>query len=109
MFPICSHEFKNIIDLMTNYQHLQAQKLPCEELAHGLVVKFSTFCSGGQPRFSSRVQTYTICQWPCCSGDPHTKWRKTGTDVSSGTIFLKQKEEDWQQMLAQGESSSPKK
>ena len=25
------------------------------------------------------------------------------------TIFLKQKEEDWKQMLAQGKSSSPKK
>ena len=33
---------------------------------------------------------------------------KTGTDDSSGTIFLKQKEEDWQQMLAQGQSSSQK-
>ena len=30
-------------------------------------------------------------------------------DVSSGTVFLKQKGEDWQQMLAQGQSSSPKK
>ena len=31
-------------------------------------------------------------------------------DVSSMLIFLKQeKEEDWQQMLAQGESSSAKK
>ena len=29
-------------------------------------------------------------------------------NVSSGTIFLKQKEENWQQMLAQGQSSSPK-
>ena len=29
-------------------------------------------------------------------------------DVSSVTIFLKQKEEDWQQMLAQGHSSSLK-
>ena len=37
-----------------------------------------------------------------------SKKRKIGTDVSSGTIFLKQKEEDWQQMLAQGQSSSPK-
>uniref|UniRef100_A0A9L0T8G3 Uncharacterized protein n=1 Tax=Equus caballus TaxID=9796 RepID=A0A9L0T8G3_HORSE len=26
----------------------------------------------------------------------------------SATVFLKQKEEDWQQMLAQGQSSSPK-
>ena len=32
-----------------------------------------------------------------------------GTDVSSATTFLKQKEEDWQQMLAQGQSPSPKR
>ena len=36
----------------------------------------------------------------------HIKQRKIGTDVSSVTVFLKQKEEDWQQMLAQGQSSS---
>lgn len=30
-------------------------------------------------------------------------------DISSGTVFLGQREEDWQQMLAQGQSSSPKK
>ena len=28
--------------------------------------------------------------------------------VSLGTTFLKQKEEDWQQMLAHGQSCSPK-
>ena len=43
---------------------------------------------------------------PCCSSIPFTKQRKTGTDVSSVTIFLKQKEGDWQQILAQGQSSS---
>ena len=31
---------------------------------------------------------------------------KIGTDVSSVTIFLKQKEEDWQSMLAQSQFSS---
>ena len=53
--------------------------------------------------------------------DPHTvhqamlwwcptyeKQRRIGTDVSPGRIFLKQKEEDWQQELAQDQSSSPK-
>ena len=30
-------------------------------------------------------------------------------DISSVTSFLKQKEENWQQMLAQSQSSSPKK
>ena len=38
----------------------------------------------------------------------HIQKRKSATDVSSETTFLKQKEEDWQQMLAQGQSSSPK-
>ena len=32
-----------------------------------------------------------------------------GTDISSQTLFLKQKEDDWQQVLAQGQSSAPKK
>ena len=32
---------------------------------------------------------------PHCGGIPH-KIKKMGTDVSSDTIFLKQKEEDWQ-------------
>ena len=41
-------------------------------------------------------------------GIPHAKQRKIATDVSSATIFLKQKE-DWQYMLAQGQSSSPEK
>ena len=36
----------------------------------------------------------------------HIKQSKIGTDISSVMIFLKQKEEDWQQMLAQGQSSS---
>ena len=28
---------------------------------------------------------------PCCGSDPHTKWRKADTDVSSGLISLKPK------------------
>ena len=60
-------------------------------------------------KFGSQVQTYTLLIKPCCGGIPHTKQRKISTDVSSGTIFLKQKEEGWQQMLAQGQFSSPNK
>ena len=35
-------------------------------------------------------------------------WRKIGVEISLGLIFLKEKkiEEDWQQLLAQGKSSS---
>ena len=42
---------------------------------------------------------------PRCGSIPH-KIKEDSTDVSSATIFLKQKEEDWQQMVAQGQSSS---
>ena len=52
-------------------------------------------------------QTYSTHQ-PRCGGIAHTKQRKTSTDVSSGTLFLKQEEEDWQRMLAQGDFSSSK-
>ena len=46
------------------------------------------------------------CSSSHCGCIPHAKQRKIGIDVSSATIFLKQKEKDWQQMLAQGQSSS---
>ena len=45
----------------------------------------------------------------CCGSVPYTTQRRIATDVSSATIFLKQKEEDWQQMLVQSESSSLEK
>ena len=48
------------------------------------------------------------CPSSHAGGSSQTKQGNIGTDVSSGTIFLKQKEEDWQQMLAQGYFSSPK-
>ena len=41
--------------------------------------------------FKSQVWTYTLLIKPCFGGVPHTKWRKIGTDVSSGTVFLTKK------------------
>ena len=58
--------------------------------------------------FGSQAQTCILLIRPSCGSIPHIKQRKMGTDVSSATIFLKQKEEDWQQSLAQDQSSSPK-
>ena len=58
---------------------------------YGTVVKFghsalvAWICG-----FVSQAQTYTTHQ-SCCGSDPHIKWRKTGTDVSLGLVFLKQK------------------
>ena len=60
----------------------------------------------GDHRFESWVQTYRPLIKPGCGDIPHIKQRKTATDVSSAAIFLKQKEEDWHQILAQGQSSS---
>ena len=57
----------------------------------GLVVKFCAFhfgILGSVPRYRP---TPLICQWPCCGGSSHTK------------------EEDWQEMLARGKSSSAKR
>ena len=59
--------------------------------------------------FGSLIWTYSLFIKPCCGGIPHIKQRKTSIGVSSGQIFLKQKEKDWQQMLPRGQSSSPKK
>ena len=36
-------------------------------------------------------------------------WHPTYKTEEDGTVFLRQKEEDWQQMLAQGQYSSQKK
>ena len=53
-------------------------------------LKFCLLCFLVQvQRFKSQIRTYSTHQ-PCFGGIPHTKWRKAGTDVSSGLIFLKQ-------------------
>ena len=71
------------------------------------VLKFLPPALGlGVCRFRSQAKTYTPLINPCCGSHPGRKQRKTGTNVGSGTIFLKQKEGDWQQILAQGQSSS---
>ena len=44
-----------------------------------------------------------------CSISSISSTKKIATGVSSATIFLKQKGEDWQQMLPQDQSSSQKK
>ena len=71
-----------------------------------VVVKFSALCFSGLGFVSldPGCRSTPLIKL-CCGGDPHTKQRKTGTDVSSGPLFLKQKEEDWQQVLAQGQFS----
>ena len=55
----------------------------------GLVVEFGALHFIGLGSIP-QVPTPLICQWPCCGGSH-------------------KKEEDWQRMLVQGESSSAKK
>ena len=54
----------------------------------GVVVKFAH--SSG-PGFTSSDPMHGPLIKPHCGSIPHTKQRKTGTDVSSGTIFLTKK------------------
>ena len=57
-----------------------------------IVVKFVHSClvAQGLQVWILGVDLYTIHHAMLC-GVPHTKWRKIGTDVSSGTIFLTKK------------------
>ena len=78
-------------------------------LPSGLVVKFT------HPALAARVlqiwipgADLALLSKPCWAAS-HIKWRKIDRDVSSVSVFLKEKEEDWQQMLAQGQPSSKKK
>ena len=45
----------------------------------------------GVHRFRSRVQTRHCLASHAAVGAPHIKWRKMGTDVSSGPVFLSKK------------------
>ena len=71
----------------------------------GVVVKFtySSLAAWGLQVWIPGTDLALLAK-PYCGSIPHKI--KIGTDVSSLSIFLKQKEEDWQQMLAQGQSSS---
>ena len=110
LFVLVIHVFSKTI-----WEH---KKYLCWGRLHGLVAIFGMLRLGSQglqvqiPSVDlhnpgcgpaqSPVGTYTTGH-SCCGGNPHIKWRKIGTDVSSGLIFLKQKkEENWEQMLAQG-------
>ena len=99
--------------LMNAYEYL-LQSMTCDTDKSnfrggpgGVVVKFVCSALAAQGLWVQILgEDLHTTHKPCCGGIPHTKQRRTGTDVSSGTVFLK--EEDWQQMLAQGQSSSPK-
>ena len=57
---------------------------------NGIVVKFSALCFGGLGS-QVRIQAWTsTTRQPCCGSSPHIKWRKIGTDVSSGLAKLPQ-------------------
>ena len=76
----------------------------------GVVVKFVLSASAprGITGSDPRCRPSTACPATLWQAS-HIKQKKIGTDVSSVTIFLKQKEEDWQQMLVQGQPSSHQK
>ena len=87
-----SLESKPTLDIVFVLEFCSVSKAKIEVLrGHpgGMVLKFK--CCTLAARYSqvrSWAQIYTILIQPCCGGIPHTKWRKIGTDVSSGTVFL---------------------
>ena len=80
---------KNCLSLFSRYFIFLKKKLGASP--SGLVVKFSVLCFfslGSVPGY----RPILLCWQPCCAGSRHTeKWRKTGTDVSSGPMFLSKK------------------
>ena len=63
----------------------------------------------GVHRLVSRVQTYTPLIKPCCGRRPTYKVEEDEHECQLRASLPQQKEEDWRQMLAQGQSSSKKK
>ena len=74
---------------------LEMKEVSYEEIkrasASSLVVKFSSLCFSDPSSVPGHGPTPLAYHWPCCGSSSHTK------------------EEDWQQMVAQGESSSARK
>ena len=81
----------------------------------GFVVKWlSLHAPLRRPGFASSDPGHgpTLLIKLCCGGIPCRRTRMTcnwGTQLCTGAVGRKKKEEDWQQMLAQGQSSSPKR
>ena len=69
---------KRIINAILGWPYLQVVRVPCAPL--------------WRPRFiGSDPGVDLFSSSACCGGIPHIKWRKIGTGVSSGLIFLKNK------------------
>ena len=81
------------------------KKSTLEGWPHGQVVWHPRFMSS-----NPRLRPTSLISHAVAASHIQKSRGKIGTDVSSGLIFLKQKkEEDCEQILAQGKSSSTKK
>ena len=100
----CTLEVENTYSFQTNMWHLKI-----DYLGAGPEAWWLDLCTPLQQLGAHRFRSWAQA-WHCSSSHaveaPHIKQRKIGTNVGSGTVFLKQREEDWQWMLAQGQSSS---
>ena len=80
---------------------IQSKKTRCWGQPGGAAVKFARSTSATCGSLVRIPGSDPGCRPTHCSsshvvaGIPHTKWRKMGTDVSSGPVFLSKKEEDW--------------
>ena len=79
----------------------------------GVVVKFtcSALAAWGSPVWILGVDLAPLIK-PCCGSIPQRRARRTynqDIQIYTGDLVRKKKEEDWQWMLAQGQSSFKKK
>ena len=95
-----SYKLKHILPYNSATALLNLYPIKMKAMGAGLVavVEFMHLLwRPGVHGFRSRVQAQHHSSNHAVAAS-HIKWRNTGTDVSSVRIFLKQKEEDWQQM-----------
>ena len=70
------------------------QKIKTGGRPRGLEIKCARSAAGGPGSDPGRAPTHRLSDHAVAAS--HIKWRKMGTDVSSGSDFLsKKKEEDW--------------
>ena len=81
--------FLKLMTLMQKVQFTHIRMVRGASPAAEWLRSCTPFRQPGVSRFRSWVWTYTLLIRPRCGSIPHKKQRKTGTDVSSVTIFLK--------------------
>ena len=96
-----SYMQKNEVGLLSYTLHKNKLKMPAGPVAQ-LLSSHVPLQWPEVHQFGSRVQTYTTLIKSCCGRRPTYKVEEDGHRCQLRASLPQQKEEDWQQMLAQG-------